>query len=692
MSQWFSNLRIRRKLQLTVSFVLAGLVGTGLLAIRQLSVVNDQSVAITRDWLTGVERIGALQSAILEYRVQQYAHVASVDDAGMSTAEQAIVAQTRKIVEAAKGYDATIILDSDRALFKQFGERFDEYRKQWPAVQALSRANRTAEARQALAATQKSFDRLSATLRDLIQLNHDESVKATALAAAAYDSGRTIILAVLLVMVFAGLAVVQAVSGVIERAVLTIMERSTSLQRVCLTGLKNGLEHMSRGDVSHVVEPKTTHIRSTAQDELGQISNTVDGMITLAQSAVASYAAMREVIARLVAEVQALSESAREGRIEDRADAAYFDGRFGDMVAGLNAVLDAVSAPLSEAQQVLVRVADRDLTARMHGSYEGEYRTLAAAINDAVANVAETLEQVSSAAEQVSAASTQIASASQSLASSTSEQAAGIEEIASSTTEVSGMSRSSATNTQEALTLAARAGQNAEDGRLRMERLTEAMQDIRRGSQETAKIVKTIEQIAFQTNLLALNAAVEAARAGDAGRGFAVVAEEVRALAIRSAAASKETAALIEQSLSGAERGYVLNAEVTTSFDEITRQVKRVSQVIGDVASAAAQQESGVRQINGAVELLNQRTQHAASNAEESASTAEELSSQARVLSGLVRQFRLPAATGRSRRVERPRTRTASALRTTTAAAVVTASALPVDEWAMEEHDVLAIF
>ena len=646
MLHWFSNLGIRRKLQVTVGVVLIGLAATGLLAVRQLAVVNEQSTVITRDWLPGVERIAALESSILEYRVLQYAHVSALDEASMTAVEQQLAGQRALIDEAAKGYEATIILDSDRALFAKYTEQAKRLTEAWPAVQQLSRANRNGEAREALAEIQRNqYAALANTLHELIQLNHDESLKATAVAAQAYHSARLTIMAAMLVLIVGGLGIVQAVSRSIERAALAIVDRATSLQRHCISGLQAGLEGMSRGDTSRTVLPATRPIGATATDEMGQIASTIDLMIGQIQAAVQSYATMQQVIASLVQEVETLSAAARDGRLAVRADVANHAGSYRELVQGLNAVLDAVATPLSEAQQVLMRVADRDLSARVTGAYAGEYRTLADAINTAVDNVADTLEQVSAAAEQVSAASAQIADASQTLASSASEQAAGIEEISSSTTEFSSMTRSSAKNAQEALTLTERARQSADVGRHRMERLTDAVLEIRRGSQETAKIVKTIEEIAFQTNLLALNAAVEAARAGDAGRGFAVVAEEVRSLAIRSAEASKNTAALIDTSLAGAERGYALNAEATSSFHDIAEQVQQVTAVIEEVAAASTQQATGVTQINGAVDQLNQTTQQAASNAEESASTAEELSSQAAMLTGLVNQFRLPATT-----------------------------------------------
>jgi methyl-accepting chemotaxis protein len=701
-SQWFLNLRIRRKLQVTIGCLLAGLVGTGLLAIRQLSVLNEQSTVVTRDWLPGVERIAALENVLTEYRVLQYAHVAALDDASMNAIEQEMTETEKLITATAKSYEETIILDSDRQLFAQYTQQVQRFLDTWPAAQALSRAGKNTDARTALAGpVTKEFETLGATLAALIKLNHDESMKETAKAAAAFSTGRTMIISVLALLVVFGLAVSHVVSGIIERAVLAIVDRTGSLQQKCLTSLQKGLTAMSHGDTSVSAVAGTSPIGSTAQDEMGQISRSVDGLIVQAQGALQAYTSMQQIIDTLLGEVRTLTESAQKGQIAERANTSDFEGSYQEVVRGLNNVLEAVATPLHEAQAVLVRVADRDLTARMTGVYAGQYRTLSEAINTAVLNVADTLEQVSSAAEQVSAASGQIASASQGLASTASEQAAGIEEIASSTAEFSSMAKSTAANTKEALALVERAQQHATDGRARMERLSDAVVEIRRGSHATAKIVKTIEEIAFQTNLLALNAAVEAARAGDAGRGFAVVAEEVRSLALRSSEASKSTAELIEQALQSAERGYTLNSEVMASFEEITSQVSRVSRVVEEVATAADQQSQGVAQINGAVDQLNSTTQQAASNAEESASTAEELSSQALTLGAIVGQFQLHAGSAqRSVRVATPRARSAtpsapsrparpSAVRTPARGA----SLIPFDdEMSMDDESVLAVF
>jgi len=295
----------------------------------------------------------------------------------------------------------------------------------------------------------------------------------------------------------------------------------------------------------------------------------------------------------------------------------------------------------------LTRLAEGDLTVRLAADPSSNYVALLNDFNAAVENLSTQLSLVEAAAEQVSHAGAEITSGSQSLADSASDQAATLESVAAKVQQFAVMTRQSAGNAEEARALAASAREHTGEGTSRMNRLTEAVRDIRQSSTETAKIVKTIEEIAFQTNLLALNAAVEAARAGDAGRGFAVVAEEVRALAIRSAEASKNTAALIERNVQSAEHGVKLNGEVMQSLEQIDAQVQRVASVTAEISTAAEHQAVVVTQIDTAVEQMNAVTQQVAANAEESASAAAELESQARTLGDTVGQFQISGAATR---------------------------------------------
>jgi len=257
-------------------------------------------------------------------------------------------------------------------------------------------------------------------------------------------------------------------------------------------------------------------------------------------------------------------------------------------------------------------------------------------INKVLTRIADALgagaEQTASAAEQVSAAR-------QSLAQGASEQAAAIEETSSSLEEMSSMTKQNAGNAQQANSLMSEAGQLVTRGQESMSRLTAAIEEIKKSSDETAKIVKTIDEIAFQTNLLALNAAVEAARAGDAGKGFAVVAEEVRNLAQRAGEAARNTAALIEGSVKNAENGVGVASETAKALEEITASSQKVSSLISEIAAASNEQAQGIDQVTTAVGQMDQVTQQTAANAEESASASEELSAQAEQLQGMVREL-----------------------------------------------------
>lgn len=251
-----------------------------------------------------------------------------------------------------------------------------------------------------------------------------------------------------------------------------------------------------------------------------------------------------------------------------------------------------------------------------------------------------TTDHLENGSQQLAAASGQVSSSSQRLAEGASEQAASLEETSSSLEEIATVTKRNAENAQQAKAFSHEARMAAESGLADMENMISAMSEIHKSGDKIAKIIRTIDEIAFQTNILALNAAVEAARAGEAGLGFAVVADEVRNLARRSADAAKETAEIIEESIVKSRAGSEISRQVAEGLTAIVAKAREVDDIVGQISLASQEQSQGVTLINTSVNQLDTVTQSNAAAAEESASASEQLRSQASLLHEMVADLR----------------------------------------------------
>ncbi len=301
----------------------------------------------------------------------------------------------------------------------------------------------------------------------------------------------------------------------------------------------------------------------------------------------------------------------------------------------------AIAIPLKDSVQVLETVAQGDLTVRLKHQSKDEIGKLAVALNASLESIQSTLANAQSISIEVSAAATQMAASAQQISSGAQEQAASLEETAASLEEISSTVKQNTDNAQQASQLANGARDAAEHGGQVVESAVAAMNEITKSSKKIADIITTIDEIAFQTNLLALNAAVEAARAGEQGRGFGVVAAEVRSLAQRTATAAKEIRGLIADSSSKVEAGTFQVNQSGETLEDIVKSVKRVTDMVAEIAAASREQTTGIEQVNTAVTQVDQVTQLNAAQTEELSATAISLSDKANDLRERIARFEL---------------------------------------------------
>ena len=303
-------------------------------------------------------------------------------------------------------------------------------------------------------------------------------------------------------------------------------------------------------------------------------------------------------------------------------------------------VLGQLGGEPREAAEVAKRIAQGQLDTPIHVA-AGDSTSLMFAMKTMAASLREIVSTIRAGVDNVSTASTQIATGNQDLSSRTEQQSSNLQQTAASMEELTSTVRHSADNARQASQLATSASDAATKGGEVVGRVVTTMERISNSSKKIAEIIGVIDGIAFQTNILALNAAVEAARAGEQGRGFAVVAGEVRSLAQRSAEAAREIKGMISDSVETVDSGSRLVQDAGSAMGEIVQQVRRVTDLIGEISSAAVEQSSGIGQVNTAIADMDKVTQQNAALVEESAAAAETLSEQARRLADAVSVFRV---------------------------------------------------
>jgi len=400
--------------------------------------------------------------------------------------------------------------------------------------------------------------------------------------------------------------------------------------------------HQAIADAAGAID----HYVKQADDAIDMASIDPNTGIAAMQGADASFEQLAKTVGVVIARIDALSQAAaRDASAQSRRTTLLL--ALGAVAVAATAVGGSIAtqrrivADLTRARSVASAVADGDLTRDARSDRQDEVGDLLRALATMQQRLQSMVGDIRESAGNIRDASGEIATGNQDLSGRTEQAAANLEQTASSMEELTSIVQQSVDSAAQANQLASSASAIAERGGQIVGRVVQTMEDINVSSRKIGDIIGTIDGIAFQTNILALNAAVEAARAGEQGRGFAVVATEVRGLAQRSAEAAKQIKALIGTSVANVESGSALVGDAGRTMGEIVASVKRVGDIISEIAAAAREQSAGIGQVNGAVGQLDRMTQQNAALVEQSAAAAASMKEQADRLAEVVGVFRL---------------------------------------------------
>jgi methyl-accepting chemotaxis protein len=345
-------------------------------------------------------------------------------------------------------------------------------------------------------------------------------------------------------------------------------------------------------------------------------------------------------------ELKRLVDAATSGDFTARGDSSAFQNMFSEMIDGMNQVMGACETGITDAGQVLEALARGDLRNGMRGTHRGQFAQLQSDANTTVAQLTGIITKLKESSESIDTAAREISTGNSDLSKRTAHQAASLEETVSSMEEITSAVNQNAENANRANELAIGASSVAIRGGEVVEQVVETMTSIEGSSRKIVAIISVIDGIAFQTNILALNAAVEAARAGEQGRGFAVVASEVRNLAQRTVTAAKEIKELIGESVEKIGAGTALVDTAGQTMKEIVDAVKRVTDIMGEITSASAEQRSGIESVNSVIAQMDEATQQNSALVEQAAAASQSLQEQAASLFQAIAVFEIAADNG----------------------------------------------
>jgi methyl-accepting chemotaxis protein len=595
------NMKIGARLALAFGVVIVLTMVIAIVGMSRMAVINERLENVVNKNIVKMDLVGGMIGAVNDETIA-VRNILLMKNSGEKQAQvKRIEAASEKFVDAKSKIEKMLITEKGKQAYNKISDGDKALRPLITKIIQLSLANNDAEATRILLTEARPIQRK--LLDDLAELNQaqDGLNKADTIAAAsAYTSAR------LFMIVFSIAALILAA--------LSAFLVTRSIVRP-INNVVNVANQIADGDLSATIEV-------SSKDETGKLLAAMKNMI--------------DKLTVIVNDINSLTEAAREGQLDTRADVSKHKGDYAKIMDGINKTLDGLIGPLKTSSGYMVQLSQGDIPAQITDEYKGDYNEIKSSINTMIVNLTKFASDVRTAADNVASGSQQLSAGAEQMSQGTTEQAASAEEASASVEEMNATIRQNADNAQQTEKMAQKSSTDAAESGKAVSETVSAMKDI-------AKKISIIEEIARQTNLLALNAAIEAARAGEHGKGFAVVASEVRKLAERSQEAAGEISQLSTSSVEVAEKA----GEMLT---KLVPDIQKTAGLVQEISAASKEQTTGADQINSAIQQLNQVIQQNAGAAEEMASTSEELSAQAEQLQETVSFFKIAGMENETRK------------------------------------------
>lgn len=688
---WLGNFRLSAKLGAAFGLLLAVLIGIGILSVSSLAASAGRAREIDERLLPGIDTLTRISAVISEVRIGELRYLDAKTEADQQRYQKESVQHLADVEELIAKFEKLIDTKETRDGWQAFGAAWREYKDVHTRGFQTLRDGHVPEATNMLMVQSRDLRRrCTKELDKLAELNRTRAREYADAASAVYSRSRAIIVSSVLVSLVLGILI--AVVG--SRDITGSIAGATAVfRRIAQGDLQTRIETTRRdelGDLMRQLGEMQGMLReriesdartATANERIRQGLDSVSacvmvvngaGEIIYLNPALASLLAMAERDIRaavpgfsaaglLGSDIGALHLNPANGQrmlselTSTHRDRLQLGSRTFDIT--YNPVKSAQGERLgtvlewgdrtqelsveSELEQMLAKVLNGDLGERIQvDGKRGFFAMIGNSVNQLAVTMTQIVSQAKEAAREVHRGAEEISDGNTNLSQRTEQQSASLEETASSMEEMTSTVKQNADNAAQASQLAVAARDHADKGGEITARAVRAMEEINNSAKQIADIIAVIDDIAFQTNLLALNAAVEAARAGEQGRGFAVVATEVRTLAGRSATAAKEIRGLIQNSTAKVRDGTLLVSESGRSLEQIVTSVKKVSDIVAEIAAASREQSAGIDQVNKAVMEMDETTQQNAALVEQATAASRAMADQARKLNESLAHYR----------------------------------------------------